>query len=190
MKTALDIEKNITGSSIWCFSDIFEELHQFPQEFYGGFGMLTQSGIPKPLFYALKMLARIGDERIDLGEDATDGEIGIAAFRSSSEMQLLLFRQKMKNLDLPKEKAEIKVEVTNAPEKIILERIDEEHCNPMEIWVNQGCPDNLNSEEVAEIIKQSAMIEEELSYTYEVGVVTLIVELGVNDVYFIRIVNA
>ncbi|HWT76388.1 MAG TPA: hypothetical protein VN258_16950 [Mobilitalea sp.] len=189
VKAALDVEKNMTGSSIWCHSDIFEEMHQFPEEFHGGFGIQTLNGIPKPVFYALKMLSKTGDERIDLGEDATDGEIGIAAFRSTSETQVFLFRQKMKNLDLPKEKADIKVEILNAPRKVVMERIDEDHCNPLKIWEGQGCPADLNSKEVADIIRQSTMIEEELNYTYEDGCVAFNVELGVNDIYFIHIVN-
>lgn len=189
VKTALDVENNLTGSSIWCFSDIFEELHQFPQEFHGGFGMQTIHGIPKPLFYALKMLAKAGDERIDLGENATDGEIGIAAFKSDNETQVLLFRQKMKNLELPKEPAIVSIEQPKAPKAVILERIDEDHCNPLKIWQEQGCPEELNQVEVAQIIKQSAMIEEELPYDYSGGCVSFIVELGVNDIYFIRIIN-
>ncbi len=55
------------------------------------------------VYHAMKMLADAGDERLDLGPDATGGEIGIAAFRKEQDMQVLLFRQKMKNLDLPKE---------------------------------------------------------------------------------------
>ncbi len=189
VKAALDIANYVTGTSIWCFSDIFEEMHQFPQEFHGGFGIQTQSGIPKPVFYALKMLAKTGDERINLGEDATDGEIGIAAFRSSSEVQILLFRQKMKNTELAKEKAEVSVESSSKPKRIIMERIDEEHCNPLKVWEDMGQPDALNSSEAAEIIRKSAMIEEELDYSYDKKAVSFCVELGVNDVYFIRIIN-
>jgi len=80
LKTALDVADNVDGSSIWCFSDIFEELHPFVQEFHGGFGMLSQSGIPKPVYYAIKLLADAPDTRLELGPSATDGEIGIAAF--------------------------------------------------------------------------------------------------------------
>ena len=52
VKAALDPEKLVAGSSVWCFSDIFEE-------FYGGFGLLTHSGISKPAYYAMKMLAEL-----------------------------------------------------------------------------------------------------------------------------------
>jgi len=60
VKAVLDTEEIIDGSSVWCFSDIFEEFSEFPQEFHGGFGLLMHSGIPKPQYYALKMLAELG----------------------------------------------------------------------------------------------------------------------------------
>ena len=64
VKAALDPEKLVAGSSVWCFSDIFEEFSEIPEEFHGGFGLLTHSGIPKPAYYAMKMLAELCDNRI------------------------------------------------------------------------------------------------------------------------------
>lgn len=189
IKAALDVENNLDGSSIWCFSDIFEEFHMFPQEFHGGFGMLTINGIPKPGFYAMKMLAQAGEMRIDLGKDATDGEIGIAAFESETEKQVLLFRQKMKNLDLPEETAKVTVEMEHVPRKVILQRIDEDHCNPLKIWEEMGRPEGLNAGEVTQIKEKSCMAEEEMAFEFEDGNVYFEAELAVNDVYFIRIVK-
>lgn len=127
VKAALDPEKLVAGSSVWCFSDIFEE-------FYGGFGLLTHSGISKPAYYAMKMLAELCDNRIVLDKDASDGEVGIAAFEDVDKMQILLFRQKMKNEVLPKEHIEVEVALERNPKEVFLERIDEEHCNPLQLW--------------------------------------------------------
>ncbi|WP_455616959.1 GH39 family glycosyl hydrolase [Eisenbergiella sp.] len=187
VKTALDVAKDVDGSSIWCFSDIFEELHPFPQEFHGGFGILTLDGIPKPIFYGMKMLAEAGDERMELGEEATKGEIGIAGFVREEEKQLLLFRQKMKNENLPKEKAYIQIETEKTPGKVIVSRIDEEHCNPLKIWEEMGCPLDMNKAEIAELTQKSTMKEEVWEYEYRDGIVEVSVELGVNDIYFIRV---
>ena len=187
VKTALDVSDNLDGSSIWCFSDIFEELHPFPQEFHGGFGMLSQSGIPKPVYHAMKMLADAGDERIDLGEGATTAEIGSAAFRKDGQVQVLLFRQKMKNLDLPKEEAVVRIELPEAPAAVTVRRVDEEHGNPLKLWEEMGAPVSLNRAEVAALTEQSAVEPEEWPFTYEDGVLTVRCELGVNDVYFIEI---
>ena len=164
VKTALDVAENVDGSSIWCFSDIFEELHPFVQPFHGGFGMLSQDGIPKPVYYALRMLAQSGCERIDLGPDATKGEIGIAAFRDGAEVQVLLFRQKMKN-DEAAEKIPVKVR----------------------IWQEMGARDDLNQREIQEIIEKSKVVPEPWDADYAEKEVTFGAELGVNDVYFFRI---
>ncbi len=190
VKTALEVADNLDGSSIWCFSDIFEELHPFPQEFHGGFGMLTQNGIPKPVYHAMKMLADAGNTRLDLGPDATKGEIGIAAFQAPGEVQVLLFRQKMKNLDLPKEPAAVEIELDVAPTAVTVRRIDETHGNPLRLWEEMGSPISLNRAEVRDLTERSAVSDEPCSFRYENGVLTLQAELGVNDVVFFRVHTA
>ena len=187
VKTALDVSDHLDGSSIWCFSDIFEELHPFPQEFHGGFGILTQNGVPKPVYHALKMLHDAGDTRLDLGPDATLGEIGIAAFRNADELQVLLFRQKMKNLDLPGEQAVIRLALDAAPAAVMARRIDEAHGNPLRVWEEMGSPVSLNKREVNELIEKSKVVDEPWPFTYKEGVLTITAELGVNDVYFFTV---
>ena len=183
VKTALDVADKLDGSSIWCFSDIFEELHPFVQEFHGGFGLLSQSGIPKPVYYGMKLLADAPDTRLDLGPDATDGEIGIAAFEGGGETHVILFRQKMKNLDLPKEEAVVQIELPEQPERVTLKRIDETHGNPLKLWEDMGRPDYLNRAEVEDLKRRSAVVAEDWPFAWENGVLTLRASLGVNDVY-------
>lgn len=183
VKAALDVAESVDGSSIWCFSDIFEELHPFVQEFHGGFGMLTQSGIPKPVYHAMKLLADAPDTRLDLGPDATDGEIGVAAFENKTELHVLLFRQKMKNFALPKEEAVVNIELPDAPKAVTLQRIDEEHGNPLKRWEEMGKPDYLNRAEVEALKEKSAVKPEPWPFAYSDDVLTLRASLGVNDVY-------
>ena len=193
VKNALDVADNLDGSSIWCFSDIFEELHPFVQEFHGGFGMLSQSGIPKPVFYGMKLLADAPDTRLDLGEGSTSGEIGIAAFRgeavngsadgAAGETHVVLFRQKMKQLPLPKEAAVIHVELAEKPTAVAPKRIYEEHGNPLKRWEEMGRPDYLNCAEIEDLKTRSAVEAEDWPFEWENGVLTLRCALGVNDVY-------
>ena len=187
VRAALEVEESLDGSSIWSFSDIFEELHPFPQEFHGGFGMLTQNGIPKPVYHAMKMLADAGEKRLDLGEEATKGEIGIGAFRQGQDTQVILFRQKMKNLDLPKEKATVRLELDQKPRQVLMRRVDEEHGNPLRLWEEMGSPVSLNRQEVEALKEKSAVEPSECETVWKDGVLTLEAELGVNDVYFFEI---
>ena len=187
VKAALEVAEHMDGSSIWCFSDIFEELHPFPQEFHGGFGMLSQHGIPKPVYHAMKMLRAAGDERLDLGEEATRGEIGYAAFRRGADIQVLLFRQKMKNLPLEKEQAEICLALPQAPAAVSLRRIDEEHGNPLRDWEAMGSPVSLTPKEIERLKETSAVRDEPWAFSYAVGRLILQARLGVNDIYFFTI---
>lgn len=189
VKVALELEQEqtVTGSSVWCFSDLFEEFHLFEEQFHGGFGLLTTDGIPKPSYYALRFLHDVGDERLELGDDATQGEIGAAAFRSGEGTQVLLFRQKMKNLDLPKETAEITVELPQAPKAVRVQRIDETSGNPLALWEADGKPLHMNRTEVEDLAARSAVAEEDLPFAYGDGVLTLKADLGVNDVWLIKI---
>lgn len=190
VKAALDVESNVDGSSIWCFSDIFEEMHQFPQPFHGGFGLLNSDGIPKPAFYAMKKLGEVADNRIEMGENATLGEIGIAAFTDDTRLDVVLFRQKMKNLfELPEEEAVVEIAMDREPQKVTMFRIDHDHCNPYELWLAAGCPKYLNKEETADLIARSKMVAEAADYFYENGMLRITASLGVNDVYFFKIEN-
>ena len=183
VKMALAVADHVTGSSIWCFSDIFEELHPFPQEFHGGFGMLSQHGIPKPVYYAMKLLADAPDTRLDLGAEAFDGEVGAAAFEGNGETHVILFRQKMKQLDLKKEEAVIRLACSEKPESVTLRRIDEDHCNPLKLWEELGSPEELSRAEVEDLKNRSAVQDEAWPFTWENGELIIRAELGVNDVY-------
>ncbi|WP_162307067.1 GH39 family glycosyl hydrolase [Schaedlerella arabinosiphila] len=187
VKAALDTEKIIDGSSIWCFSDIFEEFSEFPQEFHGGFGLMTHSGVPKSQYYALKMLAELEDGRLELGEGATDEEIGAAAFTGNGKLQILLFRQKMKNLDMPKEKAKVRVELDQEPQSVFQERIDEEHGNPLKVWEEWGSPEDLKPGDKKTLISRTKVEKEAVVYRYEEGRLVLEAELGVNDIYLFTV---
>jgi xylan 1,4-beta-xylosidase len=52
--------------SYWSFSDVFEEQGVVKTPFYGGYGLMAEDSIPKPAFYAFKLLHQLGEERIQL----------------------------------------------------------------------------------------------------------------------------
>ena len=184
VKTALAIEDYVEGSSIWCFSDIFEELHPFPEEFHGGFGMLSQNGIPKPHYHAMKLLGQVGNERYVMPE-ALGGEIGMAAFKSDNGTQVALFRQKMKNLDLPAQRASVTIELDKPPKSVTVYRIDEEHGNPLKIWENMGSTLDLTPGEAADIALKSEVRPMPLEHRYENGKLSFEASLKVNDLWFV-----
>ena len=186
VRTALNLEGLTEGSSVWCASDIFEELHQFDEEFHGGFGLISQGGVEKPSFYAMKMLAEAGGLRADV-ECEGQGEAEAAAFLSDTETQALLFRQSMKHERRAPEAVTLRMELDRAPRRVTLQRIDEEHCNPLGLWEAMGSPRDMTRAQLADLRARSAMVDEAADYTYADGVLTFRTELGVNDICFLRV---
>jgi xylan 1,4-beta-xylosidase len=56
----------VTMMSYWTFSDVFEEQGVPRTPFYGGFGLIAERRIDKPVFNAFAMLHRLGDVRLPL----------------------------------------------------------------------------------------------------------------------------
>ena len=75
--------------SYWTFSDVFEEQGVIKTPFYGGFGLVAEGGIPKPIFNAFKLLHHLGDQRINVDSDSmlatrrADGALVIAVWNLS-----------------------------------------------------------------------------------------------------------
>lgn len=180
----LGTQDTIDGSSIWCFTDLFEELHPFPEEFHGGFGMVTQSGIKKPTFHALKFLNEAYGTRVDLPVE--HGGVDVAVFKGEQGYQILLSKL---NFSPGNKKAEITLRVAAEaePSAVMIRRIDETHGNPLKLWQAMDSPQVPNKVQVQEISEKSAVHSEAMAYHFENGVLELEARLGDNDICFIEV---
>lgn len=190
LKAALDTELTVDASGIWCFCDLFEEFHHFQEEFHGGFGMLTSHGIEKPVYHALRMLSEAGEERIELEDGATDQEIGRAAFRDQKAIQILLFRQKMKNSRQPEQKAEVEVILSQKPARVTVRKIDETHGNPLAVWEKLGRPVPAMPDQIERIRKEADTFDEPLPFVWKNGKLCFDAKLGVNDIWMVSVETA
>lgn len=181
---SLKIDEYVSGTSLWCFSDIFEELHMFNEEFHGGFGVMTRHGILKPSYYALKFLASVGDERYVL--DDTYEDITLAAFDKQDEVQILITRQNMKNLfDAPKK--EVSIELNLNAKGILIEGITDESGNPLKEYEKMNSPKYLTKNQINEIKVKSMVIEQPIDFENICGNVSFKLSLGINDSYLVKI---
>lgn len=153
VKTVLDNQGIVDGSSYWTFSDIFEELFFFTDPFCGGFGLLTVDGIKKPAFWAFKMLAELPDVRYRL--PVTDEDVEYAAFRAEDgSLYLLAYVQ---NFEPKGETYPVQFHLKNAPpfRTLTVKRIDAQNGNPVALWEEMGKPAVLSRAELAEICAKS-----------------------------------
>lgn len=185
VKTALDNQGIVDGSSYWTFSDIFEELFFFPEPFCGGFGLLTIDGIKKPSYYAMKLLAELPDTRYCL--PITDDRVETTAFLGDNgDVYLMLYAQNFNNTksDYP-----VTVNVNNAPEfnSAQIMRINSDSGNPVKLWEDMGKPAVLKPDELEKIKKSGEMKTQSLPINCENATCTLNLSIENNEVALLKL---
>ncbi len=179
----LNTQDTVQGSSIWCFSDLFEEFHQFPEEFHGGFGIMTQSGIPKPSYHALKLLSDAGNEKYIT---ESNEKIDVAVFKKEEKVQILLSYLEFNPTD-KSEDVTVEIPLKTAPESVTLRKIDENNGNASAIWESIGSPAIPSKKQIAFITEKSALKKVPLEFDYKNGTISFNVTLKENDIYFVEI---
>lgn len=171
-------QKSIDGSSIWCFSDLFEEFHQFPEEFHGGFGLVTQSGIKKPSYFALKFLNEAGEKAYQIDtEESADALI----FDKGDEIHIILSMLDFKESN-KSENIDISIELSSIPKAVSETVIDEENCNPLKAWKKLGKPQVPNKAQLNIINSASAPVEKSVDYDYSSGFLNINTSISSNQI--------
>jgi xylan 1,4-beta-xylosidase len=184
VKSIAEMDSTVDGSSIWAFSDIFDEFIMMPDEFTGGFGLLTVNGIPKPQFHALKLMSKTGDLKYSI--PITNEEIEIFVYESENEKQIFVIRQRMKQVKEDDLDYSISIELPFTPTILTLEKIDDFHCNPLKEYEALNKP-TLNPKEVSEIIEKSKLITYNLPIDFNDNVLNINSKINVNDIHFYTI---
>lgn len=179
LKTVLDLDNRFTGYFFWCLSDLFEELLQLNGPFVGGYGILTNDGIPKPNFWAFKLLSRLYPQRLEAGFRANT-PVEYAAFRDENSLQVLVFAQS--NDPRERKHYEVELEIRGAAKAVTAERIDDGHCNPKRLWQEMGSPQNLTPAEVEDLKARSRLVSEPEAFTVTGGKTVFSCALDTNDI--------
>lgn len=87
VKNILENMDRLDSMGYWVLSDLFEEHQVPPAPFHGGLGLYTYNGIKKPVYYAMWLLGKLGNELIDRGD-------GWFLTRKGNGYQLMLYHYK------------------------------------------------------------------------------------------------
>lgn len=185
VKTVLDNQEVVDGSSYWTFSDIFEELFFFPDPFCGGFGLLSIAGIKKPAFWAMKLLAQLPDIRYCL--PITDKRAEITAFRAENgNLFLMLYAQ---NFEDEKKSHTVSLVVENAPtfQRAVIQRVNSFSGNPAALWEKMGRPAVLTKDAFEKLQAASQIKTETLSLQSSKNCAALDITLEENEIALLEI---
>ena len=182
VKSCLDLDGSTDAYLFWCCSDLFEEQFMLPRPFVGSYGIVSNDGIPKPNFWGFKMLSKLYANRLPMSDT---GDVDAGAFTDGSNVQILLTPQsgdyhENRHYDLS-------VTLDFPAEDVMIERIDDAHCNPKAEWIALGKPDNLTKAQADSIKAKTALLEEPYPFTVENGRTHLSVRLSTNDVALLTV---
>jgi xylan 1,4-beta-xylosidase len=151
--------------SYWTFSDVFEEQGVVQTPFYGGFGLLAEDGIPKPAFYAFKLLHHLGEQRIAVSSDSAlltkkkDGSLVIAIWNYA-----------------PPEKVDAAKTITlrfqGHYRHAIVSTVDPDHGDVHSIYEKMGSPRYLSDAQIRQL-KQAAELPAAAERNLKGGELTL-----------------
>ena len=184
VKTCVDADSRLLGTMFWCCSDIYEEQFMLGTPFHGGFGLVSNCGIPKPNFWAFKILSQLHKSRLALPE-SRNSDIEHAAFTNGEKVQVLIYAQ---DNDYGKsEETEIELEINISAKSVTAQIIDNNHCNPKAEWEALGSPDILTKSQVAEIKAKTALKAEGIPFSASGGSTTVKLTVETNDVILLSL---
>lgn len=141
-KTVLDGVGLIEGYSFWTFNDIFEESGQQPAPFHGGFGLMTQQGVPKAPYRAFQLLNSLGSllYKTHLAQDTLD----VWAMEKPETRSVQILAVNHQSLQHPIEAQTLAVRITGGHCVYAqVERVDDTHANALAAWQAMGSPEQL-----------------------------------------------
>lgn len=177
VKTMLDGYKLAAGYSLWAFTDIFEESGQEAPVFHGGFGLLTQQGIPKAPYRAFELMHRLGGEISEnIFRDGTvDGYI--IRKQESGAVQIMLVNHHSLLHEIHDEKIHIELQGCKKCTAAQTERIDGEHGNALAAWQKMGAPVYIREKEYHALMSASEVDREGIELTQNGDTVTFDIEI-------------
>jgi xylan 1,4-beta-xylosidase len=169
VKTMASLDGVVPFMSWWTFSDIFEEDGMPSQEFdkptWTGWGLLSASGIPKPVYRAFQLLHAAGDERVaaKLTNSSlidNDGDVGVLVLTGKTQgTHIFLFNNHWPDDTSPAAAVTFSLTLDGVSGNVEFNttRIDNLNANAPQQWRDDGRPPYLSPAQVASYMETSQL---------------------------------
>ncbi len=165
--------------SYWTFSDVFEEQGVVKQPFYGGFGVMAAGNIPKPSFYGLELLHRLGEHRIDNSNPDV-----LVTKTDTGTLNVALWNIVNPGSDGAPRKVKLEFKGVALDAHVSIRRVDANHGDTLGLWQKMGSPRYPTQEQLEELRQQSQLPDPEFEDLTN-GTITL--DLPVNGLAVLQL---
>ena len=171
---------------IWSFtgfSDLWDQQGYFSAPFHNGYGWMTQRGIKKATYHALRLLVEYASDRkyfdvkrVDSNEVNTTLEVFVTINNDKNELVVFIMNwipmgQTIKDETVIVEVNNVGDMNKNIPSQRAIYRIDSDNCNPDVIWQKQGSPIYPTQNQMTEMINASNTYPDRIDRTHKIMVI-------------------
>lgn len=149
--------------SYWTFGDVFEEQGVPFTPFHGGFGLVAEGGIPKPVFWTFVFYKKLKvsggscvykNDNVVLLRHANGDYLGIA-WDIAEQTENTAGAQETQEPGGVARRIELSLPARKTAYTFLTRTVDEETCNPLKVWHDMGEPSHLK-EEQRKLLKEAA----------------------------------
>jgi len=161
-KTVMDSHGLMEGCSFWTFSDIFEESGQRAAPFHGGFGLMTQHGVPKAPYRVFQLLNTLGGQIYDA--HLAEGTVDVWAVEKGEAKAVQILAVNHHSLLHPIGEERVRLRLTGGRCSLAqIQRVDATHANALAAWQEMGGPEYLSRGQLLALEAASQLEREEIA---------------------------
>jgi len=180
VKSVMDVAGVVDAYSFWTFSDIFEENYFSSTPFHGGFGLLNIHGIAKPAYRAFQLLHRLGMKQLLV--DGLHETVNVWVIRNDEKLTVLMTNHALPGHSIESELVSMRLLKASEPHAAWIERVDENHANPRQVWRQMGAPDYLSAEELERLMAASESVRTQQRFSYREQAISFEINLPPHSV--------
>lgn len=138
--------------SYWTFSDVFEEQGVVKTPFYGGFGLIAAGNLPKSSFYAMQLLHRLGDQRIENSNPSvlvTKGDTGT--------ITVAIWNLVNPGSSGARKTVTLEFKGVAQDGHVTIRRVDAEHGDTLGLWQKMGSPQYPTQDQLEQLRTESRL---------------------------------
>jgi xylan 1,4-beta-xylosidase len=165
--------------SYWSFSDVFEEQGVVKTPFYGGFGLIAAGNLPKPSFYVMQLLHRLGEQRIENSNPnvlVTKGDTGT--------ITVAIWNLVNPGSTGARKTVTVELKGVSQDGHVTIRRVDAEHGDTLGLWQKMGSPQYPTQDQLEQLRTESRLAGPEFTDLVN-GKMTL--ELPVNGLAVLQL---
>src|SRR5205823_6446387 len=127
-----------------------------------------------------QLLHRLGTKQLMV--DGLHETVNVWVMRSDEKLSVLMTNHALPGHSIETERISLRLLNASKPRAAWIERVDEDHANPQQVWREMGAPDYLSEEEVGHLMAASELVGRQQRFRYKDSTISFEINLPPHSV--------